>query len=62
MAHDHGRVDRGFVVQEVFLRAWRAADGDDPRLSSLRTWLFAIAATSWWTSRGGSPSGRGSGR
>jgi RNA polymerase sigma-70 factor (ECF subfamily) len=31
------------VVQEVFLRAWRAADGYDPRLASLRTWLFAIA-------------------
>jgi RNA polymerase sigma-70 factor (ECF subfamily) len=31
------------VVQEVFLRAWRAADGYDPQLSSLRTWLFAIA-------------------
>jgi RNA polymerase sigma-70 factor, ECF subfamily len=31
------------VVQEVFLRAWRAAGSYDPRLSSLRTWLFAIA-------------------
>ena len=31
------------VVQEVFLRAWRAVDSYDPRLSSLRTWLFAIA-------------------
>jgi RNA polymerase sigma-70 factor (ECF subfamily) len=31
------------VVQEVFLRAWRAADSFDPRLASLRTWLFAIA-------------------
>jgi RNA polymerase sigma-70 factor (ECF subfamily) len=31
------------VVQEVFLRAWRSADAYDPRLSSLRTWLFAIA-------------------
>jgi RNA polymerase sigma-70 factor (ECF subfamily) len=31
------------VVQEVFLRAWRAADSYDPRLASLRTWLFAIA-------------------
>lgn len=31
------------VVQEVFLRAWRAADTFDPRLAGLRTWLFAIA-------------------
>src|SRR3712207_4036754 len=31
------------VVQEVFLRAWRSADAYDPRLASLRTWLFAIA-------------------
>ena len=31
------------VVQEVFLRAWRAADSFDPELASLRTWLFAIA-------------------
>ncbi|GAA4337170.1 sigma-70 family RNA polymerase sigma factor [Klenkia terrae] len=31
------------VVQEVFLRAWRAADSYDPQLASLRTWLFAIA-------------------
>jgi DNA-directed RNA polymerase specialized sigma24 family protein len=31
------------VVREVFLRAWRAADGYDPRLSGLRTWLLAIA-------------------
>ena len=31
------------VVQEVFLRAWRAADSYDPELASLRTWLFAIA-------------------
>jgi RNA polymerase sigma-70 factor, ECF subfamily len=31
------------VVQEVFLRAWRAADRYDPQLSGLRTWLFAIA-------------------
>ncbi|KQS71562.1 RNA polymerase subunit sigma-70 [Modestobacter sp. Leaf380] len=31
------------VVQEVFLRAWRAADSFDPQLASLRTWLFAIA-------------------
>lgn len=31
------------VVQEVFLRAWRASDRFDPELSSLRVWLFAIA-------------------
>ncbi len=31
------------VVQEVFLRAWRAANSYDPQLASLRTWLFAIA-------------------
>ncbi|MBM7805417.1 RNA polymerase sigma-70 factor (ECF subfamily) [Geodermatophilus bullaregiensis] len=31
------------VVQEVFLRAWRASGSYDPQLASLRTWLFAIA-------------------
>ena len=31
------------VVQEVFLRAWRAQHSYDPLLASLRTWLFAIA-------------------
>ena len=31
------------VVQEAFLRAWRAADRFDPELASLRVWLFAIA-------------------
>jgi RNA polymerase sigma-70 factor (ECF subfamily) len=31
------------AVQETFLRAWRAADRYDPELSSLRTWMFAIA-------------------
>lgn len=31
------------AVQETFLRAWRAADRFDPKLGSLRTWLFAIA-------------------
>ncbi|MEU8782539.1 sigma factor [Streptomyces sp. NPDC048637] len=27
------------VVQEVFLRAWRASDSFDSRRGSLRTWL-----------------------
>ncbi|MHA7276424.1 sigma-70 family RNA polymerase sigma factor [Arthrobacter sp. HLT1-21] len=31
------------VVQETFLRAWRARDRYDPSLSSLRVWLFSIA-------------------
>ena len=31
------------VVQETFVRAWRAGDRFDPALSSLRGWLFAIA-------------------
>jgi RNA polymerase sigma-70 factor (ECF subfamily) len=31
------------VVQETFLRAWRAADRYDSGRSSLRVWLFAIA-------------------
>jgi RNA polymerase sigma-70 factor (ECF subfamily) len=31
------------VVQETFLRAWRAADLFDPELASVRVWLFAIA-------------------
>lgn len=29
-------------VQEVFVRAWRAADRHDPDRGSVRTWLFAI--------------------
>lgn len=31
------------VVQETFLRAWRARERYDPQLASLRVWLFAIA-------------------
>lgn len=30
------------VVQEVFLRAWRAAGTFDPAVASLRVWLFAL--------------------
>ncbi len=33
------------VVQETFLRAWRAADRFDNSIASLRVWLFAIART-----------------
>lgn len=38
--------DRGAaedVVQETFVRAWRAAERYDPQVASLRVWLFAIA-------------------
>lgn len=39
--HDESRA--ADVVQEVFLRAWRAADRFDPDIASARVWLFAIA-------------------
>ena len=41
-----GVEDRGAaedVVQETFLRAWRARRRFDPRIASLRVWLFSIA-------------------
>lgn len=31
------------AVQDVFLRAWRNAEGFDARRGSVRTWLYAIA-------------------
>src|SRR5918999_4520150 len=31
------------VVQDVFARAWRHADGYDRRRASVRTWLYTIA-------------------
>ncbi|MBA3430330.1 MAG: sigma-70 family RNA polymerase sigma factor [Actinobacteria bacterium] len=39
--YDNGLAEE--AVQETFLHAWRAADRYDPELSSLRTWMFAIA-------------------
>lgn len=38
--NDAGAADE--VVQETFIRAWRARERFDPDLGSLRTWLFAI--------------------
>ena len=31
------------IVQDTFLRAWRAMDRFDPQRGDVRTWLFAIA-------------------
>lgn len=31
------------LVQDVFVRVWRNADGFDPERASVRTWLYAIA-------------------
>ena len=31
------------IVQDVFARAWRHAEGYDPRRASVRTWLYSIA-------------------
>ena len=38
--NDDGQAEE--VVQETFLRAWRAGDRFDADIASLRTWLFAI--------------------
>ncbi|MHB8438732.1 MAG: sigma-70 family RNA polymerase sigma factor [Acidimicrobiales bacterium] len=38
---DHGAAEE--VLQETFVRAWRASERFDPSLGTLRTWLFAIA-------------------
>ena len=38
--------DRGTaedIVQETFLRAWKARERFDPQIASLRVWLFSIA-------------------
>lgn len=38
--NDSGEAEE--VVQETFIRAWRARERFDPELGSQRTWLFAI--------------------
>ncbi len=38
-----GQIDPGDVVQEVWLRAWRALDGFDPETTPFRPWIFRIA-------------------
>lgn len=37
---DRGAADE--IVQDTFVRAWRAADRFDPERGDVRTWLFAI--------------------
>lgn len=43
LARTGDRQDAQDVVQETYLRVWRAADRYDPTLAGLRTWLYAVA-------------------